>query len=95
MLYRQWKNDAVASNEFVQGIVYSIDETTGGLEISHRLVLPTKDYPGCPGPVTGLRWARVSVPVLRNGPDLTHFTNDVDPAWLYPDPDWIQVNKIT
>jgi len=39
-----------------QGIVYSIDETTGGLEISHRLVLPTKDYPGCPGPVTGLRW---------------------------------------
>jgi len=39
-----------------QGIVYSIDETTGGLEISHKLILPTKDYPGCPGPVTGLRW---------------------------------------
>ena len=40
--------------------MYSIDESTGGLEISHRLVLPTKDYPGCPGPVTGLR----SVPPL-------------------------------
>ena len=39
-----------------EGVVYSIDETTGGLEISHRLVLPTKDYPGCPGPVTGLRY---------------------------------------
>ena len=38
-----------------QGVVYSIDETTGGLSVSHKLVLPTKDYPGCPGPVTGLR----------------------------------------
>ena len=38
-----------------QGIVYSIDETTGGLSLSHKLILPTKDYPGCPGPVTGLR----------------------------------------
>ena len=39
-----------------QGIVYSIDESTGGLEVSHHLLLPTKDYPGCPGPVTGLKW---------------------------------------
>jgi len=39
-----------------QGIVYSIDESTGGLEVSHRLLLPTKDYPGCPGPVTCLKW---------------------------------------
>jgi hypothetical protein len=39
-----------------QGIVYSIDDATGGLEVSHRLLLPTRDYPGCPGPVTALRW---------------------------------------
>jgi len=39
-----------------QGVVFSIDESTGGLEISHQLILPTKDYPGCPGPVTALRW---------------------------------------
>ena len=38
------------------GVVYSIDETTGGLELSHRLSLPTRDYPGCPGQVTVLRW---------------------------------------
>jgi len=38
------------------GIVYSIDESTGGLEVSHHLQLPTKDYPGCPGPVTALKW---------------------------------------
>jgi hypothetical protein len=41
--------------------VYSIDESTGGLEISHRLILPTKDYPGCPGPVTGLRYLYIIV----------------------------------
>ena len=29
-----------------QGVVFSIDESTGGLEISHQLILPTKDYPG-------------------------------------------------
>jgi len=39
-----------------RGVVYCIDETTGGLVVSHHLVLPTKDYPGCPGPVTSLRW---------------------------------------
>ena len=39
-----------------RGVVYCIDETTGGLVVSHHLVLPTKDYPGCPGPVTSLKW---------------------------------------
>ena len=39
-----------------QGVVYCMDESTGGLGVSHRLVLPTKEYPGCPGPVTVLRW---------------------------------------
>jgi hypothetical protein len=39
-----------------QGTVYSIDDVTGGLEVSHHLLLPTKDYPGCPGAVTSLRW---------------------------------------
>ena len=38
------------------GVVFCIDESTGGLELSHRLALPTRDYPGCPGPVTALRW---------------------------------------
>ena len=33
--------------------MYAIDESTGGLTVSHKLLLPTKDYPGCPGPVTG------------------------------------------
>ena len=39
-----------------QGAVFCIDESTGGLEMSHRLCLPTREYPGCPGPVTALRW---------------------------------------
>jgi len=38
------------------GIVFCIDESTGGLELSHRLALPTRDYPGCPGPVTCMKW---------------------------------------
>ena len=29
-----------------EGIVYNVDEMTGGLVISHRLRLPTRDYPG-------------------------------------------------
>ena len=33
-----------------EGIVYNVDEMTGGLVISHRLKLPTRDYPGmCTG----------------------------------------------
>ena len=39
-----------------QGIVYGVDEMTGGLSVSHRLILPTKDYPGNPGPVSCLKW---------------------------------------
>lgn len=37
-------------------IVYYVDESTGGLEISHHCVLSSKDYPGCPGSVTQVRW---------------------------------------
>lgn len=39
-----------------QGVVYYVDECTGALEVSHALVLSTKDYPGQPGPVSCLRW---------------------------------------
>ena len=39
-----------------QGIVYCVDEMTGGLTVSHRLILPTRDYPGNPGPISCLRW---------------------------------------
>ena len=38
------------------GVVYAVDEMTGGLTVSHRLVLPTRDYPGNPGPVSCLKW---------------------------------------
>lgn len=37
-------------------IVYSVDESTGGLEISHNCVLSSKDYPGCPGAVDNVLW---------------------------------------
>lgn len=39
-----------------EGIVYSVDEMTGGLVISHKLKLPTRDYPGNPGPVSCMKW---------------------------------------
>ncbi|XP_044586463.1 guanine nucleotide exchange factor subunit Rich isoform X2 [Cotesia glomerata] len=39
-----------------QGVVYYVDETTGGLEVSHTLSLSSKDYPGRPGNVKCLRW---------------------------------------
>ncbi|KAJ8679952.1 hypothetical protein QAD02_015739 [Eretmocerus hayati] len=39
-----------------QGVVLYVDETTGSLEVSHNLVLSTKDYPGVPGSVCCLRW---------------------------------------
>ena len=29
---------------------------TGGLALIHRLILKTRDFPGCPGHVTNLRW---------------------------------------
>jgi hypothetical protein len=37
-------------------VVYCIDESTGGLEVSHHIVLSSKDYPGSPGHVQGIRW---------------------------------------
>ncbi|XP_046425934.1 guanine nucleotide exchange factor subunit Rich [Neodiprion fabricii] len=39
-----------------QGVVYYVDETTGGLEVSHTLSLLSKDYPGTPGSVKCLKW---------------------------------------
>ncbi|XP_031831561.1 guanine nucleotide exchange factor subunit Rich [Nomia melanderi] len=39
-----------------EGVVYYVDETTGGLEMSHTLSLSSKDYPGRPGRVRCLRW---------------------------------------
>ncbi|XP_072379724.1 guanine nucleotide exchange factor subunit Rich [Diabrotica undecimpunctata] len=37
-------------------VVYTIDESTGGLEISHTCVLSSKDYPGDPGAVERVLW---------------------------------------
>ena len=34
-----------------QGVVYLVDEATGGLEVSHRMILSDRDYGGSPGPV--------------------------------------------
>ncbi|KAJ8935417.1 hypothetical protein NQ314_012836, partial [Rhamnusium bicolor] len=37
-------------------LVYYVDESTGGLEISHNCVLSSKDYPGYPGAVGKVLW---------------------------------------
>lgn len=37
-------------------VVYYVDESTGGLEVSHCCVLSSKDYPGYPGSVTEVSW---------------------------------------
>ncbi|KAK9874059.1 hypothetical protein WA026_002414 [Henosepilachna vigintioctopunctata] len=37
-------------------IVYYVDESTGGLEISHNCILSTKDYTGNPGEVNNILW---------------------------------------
>lgn len=37
--------------------VFSIDETTGGLQLSHTLQLSSRDFPGCPGPVKLMKWS--------------------------------------
>ncbi|KAJ8983589.1 hypothetical protein NQ317_019442 [Molorchus minor] len=37
-------------------IVYYVDESTGGLEVSHNCVLSSKDYPGYPGVVNKVVW---------------------------------------
>lgn len=39
-----------------QAAIYTIDELTGGLELSHKLLLSAKDYPGAPGPVREMKW---------------------------------------
>ncbi|XP_071952667.1 guanine nucleotide exchange factor subunit RIC1-like [Antedon mediterranea] len=42
-----------------QGIVYTVDEITGGMLLSHHIILSTNDYPeGCQalGPVSMMRW---------------------------------------
>ncbi|KAJ2948608.1 hypothetical protein O0L34_g7862 [Tuta absoluta] len=36
--------------------VFTIDEVTGGLELSHTMMLSSKDFPGDPGPVKCMRW---------------------------------------
>ncbi|XP_068620754.1 guanine nucleotide exchange factor subunit Rich [Battus philenor] len=36
--------------------VFTIDEVTGGLELSHTMLLSSKDFPGDPGPVKCIRW---------------------------------------
>ncbi|GBP13948.1 Guanine nucleotide exchange factor subunit Rich [Eumeta japonica] len=36
--------------------VFTIDEATGGLELSHTMVLSSKDFPGDPGAVKCMRW---------------------------------------
>ncbi|KAL1501674.1 hypothetical protein ABEB36_006962 [Hypothenemus hampei] len=37
-------------------IVYYVDDSTGGLEVSHNCLLGSKDYPGCPGSVQDVLW---------------------------------------
>ncbi|KAF5272536.1 hypothetical protein FQA39_LY07860 [Lamprigera yunnana] len=37
-------------------VVYYIDESTGGLELSHNCILSSKDYPGYPGSVSQVKW---------------------------------------
>lgn len=39
-----------------QASVYTIEESVGGLELSHKLVLSPKDFPGLPGPVNDMKW---------------------------------------
>ncbi|XP_018917373.1 guanine nucleotide exchange factor subunit Rich isoform X2 [Bemisia tabaci] len=37
-------------------IIYNIDEMTGGLEVSHQLIISSEIYPGPVGAVSALRW---------------------------------------
>lgn len=39
------------------GIVYTVDEATGGLQTSHRMELSSRDYAGNPGPVGYMKWS--------------------------------------
>jgi hypothetical protein len=40
-----------------EGVVYSVDETSGALVVSHRLVLSEKNYSGASKPVKDLKWS--------------------------------------
>ncbi|KAF6199821.1 hypothetical protein GE061_006119 [Apolygus lucorum] len=40
-----------------QCVVYSVDETTGGLIVSHQLIIPGQVYPGTIGAVHCIRWS--------------------------------------
>lgn len=37
-------------------MVYVIDDLTGGLELSHTIILSAKDFPGSPGYVREMKW---------------------------------------
>lgn len=39
-----------------QAAVYTIDDLTGGLELSHTIELSAKDFPGSPGSVREMKW---------------------------------------
>lgn len=39
-----------------QAAVYTIDDITGGLELSHTMLLSAKDFPGSPGYVREMKW---------------------------------------
>lgn len=39
-----------------QSVVFTIDDATGGLEISHVMILSAKDFPGSAGSVTDMKW---------------------------------------
>lgn len=39
-----------------QASVYTVDDLTGGLEISHTMQLSAKDFPGSPGHIRELKW---------------------------------------
>uniref|UniRef100_A0A6A7GA69 Guanine nucleotide exchange factor subunit Rich-like n=2 Tax=Hirondellea gigas TaxID=1518452 RepID=A0A6A7GA69_9CRUS len=43
--------------EVGEGVVYQVDEATGGLEVTHKLALSSRDYAGEPGPVGFLKWS--------------------------------------
>jgi hypothetical protein len=44
--------------------VFTIDEATGGLELSHTMVLSSKDFPGDPGPVKCMRFVQIFITFL-------------------------------
>lgn len=48
-----------------QAVVYVIDDLTGGLEISHTIVLSAKDFPGSPGYVREMKWTPDSCAVSK------------------------------